>query len=993
MMFNPVRWLSLKNWFRTPHRKFIMVAVAFIIYFTVFFIFYPWFGLPITAIGILPILIGAWCYGIWAGLLFTIGIYILDILITVILGWDKIQVASHPGALLGLVTGAAVSLVIGKLGEINRRDKEEYRQRTSLLEELHNNALFLNLLNDILLTAMDTEDMVSMLNVLTNRTGKLFNTDNCYITFWDENSRETIPMAAYGPQSNVFFENASYFKNDDNTLTSTVMDTGRAIAIEDTKHSSHLSQIVAKEYHSHSVLGIPLISGDRKLGAVVFAFQEHHHFSEEEIKHGEMAARQISLAIIKTLLLEEAQERVHELAGLHTISQAFSLHGDHDRTFGLLTETLAGLMNASICVISLYDAATNELHAQSPAHGLDANMLTAFHYSSETGKNIWDFSERKFFRANSEADIPAEYLPLTRSFGVDCILAVPLWDADKHFLGTIYIANKPDGFSDNDCRLFEILARQVTAVLQNARLLNAERMRAEQLAVLHAVATAATEAANEDQLIEDVTLIIGQRLYSDSFGILLLDETTHELSLHSSYRIGLHEGLMHIPLGIGLTGKVARTGKPHRVDDVSDSPEYLSLYPLTRSELCVPLKVEEKLIGVVNAESTKISTFTKEDEELLTIIAGQLATAIQRLRIVHAERYQTRQLERSNSLIRALSQVNARSAAAADLDGILQTLGIELNKLGMRCAVALSNTTDQQAIFRYISLPERLINALEHISNIKMQNYAVPLDQISPDSEYSQQACLVSDPLTMLCNWAPVLSKKTAIKILKMIDVTGTTSVCYLPLITEGKPMGVLWMWGEGLHENDLPTVSLFASQVAAALQNANLLTEVGRLAVTDELTGIFNRRHFFELSEKRFLRAQKDNSPLSALIVDLDHFKQFNDQYGHFVGDQVLREAARLMCSALRESDIIGRYGGEEFAVVLPETNMKAAILVAERLKSHVSDVPIDTEAGKLTIQISIGVAGTNPEIKDLHSLIIKADQAMYQAKSEGRNRVVVSK
>jgi len=135
-------------------------------------------------------------------------------------------------------------------------------------------------------------------------------------------------------------------------------------------------------------------------------------------------------------------------------------------------------------------------------------------------------------------------------------------------------------------------------------------------------------------------------------------------------------------MGIGVTGAVAKSGKPLRVNDVSVSSEYLSLYPLTHSELCVPLVVETKMLGVVNAESTQINSFTGEDEELLTIIAGQLATAIQRLRTVQAERYQTQQWNVSNSLIRALAQVNARAAVAADPDGVLQTLGNELAKAG-----------------------------------------------------------------------------------------------------------------------------------------------------------------------------------------------------------------------------------------------------------------------------------------------------------------------
>jgi diguanylate cyclase (GGDEF)-like protein len=493
-------------------------------------------------------------------------------------------------------------------------------------------------------------------------------------------------------------------------------------------------------------------------------------------------------------------------------------------------------------------------------------------------------------------------------------------------------------------------------------------------------------------LIEHVTMIIGERLYSDSFGILLLDETADELYLHSSYRIGTHEGLARVPLGVGVTGAVARSGKPMRVNDISSSTqEFLSLYPLTCSVLCVPLKVEEKLLGVVNAESTKANAFTTEDEELLTIIAGQLAMAIQRLRTVQAERYQTVQLARSNSLIRALAQVNARAAAAADPDGVLQTLGGELGRLGLRCAVALSTSDDQCAVLRYLSLPDWLIHELERLGSFKMQSYAIPISKLSPYPDVTQHASLVTDPLALITNWIPNFPSRTAKKVLKLIGVTETTSVCYLPLIIEGKAMGVLWMWGEGLHESDLPTVSLFASQVAAALQNANLLTEVGRLAITDDLTGIFNRRHFFEVAENRFAHAQKINRPISALIVDLDHFKRFNDSYGHVIGDQVLRETARLMCSALRDSDVIGRYGGEEFAILLPETDTKSAVYVAERLIAHVADVPIETEAGKLSIQLSVGVAGMSKETPTLHSLIVRADEAMYLAKSAGRNRVMV--
>ena len=112
------------------------------------------------------------------------------------------------------------------------------------------------------------------------------------------------------------------------------------------------------------------------------------------------------------------------------------------------------------------------------------------------------FFEIRYISGNSEAGILPEFIPLAQSLNVNCMLAAPLWDIEEHLLGVILVANKPGGFTDNDIRQLDILSRQVAAVIQNARLLNAERTRAEQLAVLHAVATAATESANEDQLIE-----------------------------------------------------------------------------------------------------------------------------------------------------------------------------------------------------------------------------------------------------------------------------------------------------------------------------------------------------------------------------------------------------------------------------------------------------------------------------------------------------------
>ena len=970
-----------------PSNRFLVVAVCFFLYFAVYIGLQPIIGSAIGMVAIFPVLIAAWLYGKWAGIIFALFSYVMDYLLSLLFGWENVVLIFKPAGLLGVAATIIAGFVTGWMGDTNREHRSEIQKNDLLMEERQRYSRFLAILNDILLAAMETDDMTAMLKVLAQRTGELFDADDCYITRWDEQTRKTIPEVAYGALSENYTR-VHQFMPDEVTLTAAVMDAGHAIAIEDMRTTHYVTPNVAEEFPNVSALGLPLISGTRKLGAVILGFNQVHQFSEIEIQQGELAARQISLAVTKAILLDEARQRVNELAGLHHISQAFSLHEDAPHTFRMLTGILAEQMHAEVCVILLYNPDTREIRAQSPAFGIPEELIAALHYP--LGALSWQPDHPPVFLANSIAEMPLEFIPLARSFNIDSVLAAALQDEQNRWMGVLLVANKPGGFTEQDRHLLQVFSSQVVIVIQNTHLLGVERKRARQLSVLHALALAATNAGHEDALIEQVTHMIGERLYPDNFGILLVDDKQAELYLHSSYHLGDHEEPLRVPLGLGITGTVARSGKPRRVNDTSKTPEYLGLYPQTRSELCVPLKVEEHVIGVINVENSRINAFTEEDEELLDIIAGQLSTAIQRLRTEQAELVKTEQLKRSNSLIRALSQVNARAAVVADLDGVIQTLGSELSILGMRCMVALTDSENKNLVIQYVSLPERTLQVLEHSLKFRLHNAVLPISSAIPVPEGESKGYIIQDLPAALKAILPNLSRASLTRISRSAGILETTSVCYLPLVAEGRPVGILWLWGEGIHENDLPTISLFASQIAGVIQKARLLAEVSRLAVTDELTGIFNRRHFFDLARKMFDHALDNHLPLSALIIDLDHFKQFNDRYGHAIGDKVLHGAAALIKSALRGQDIMGRYGGEEFSILLPGTDTRNAIKVAQRIITAVTETPIQTEAGGLDVHLSIGVAELDGETPSLHALINSADQAMYVAKEAGGDRVV---
>jgi two-component system cell cycle response regulator len=158
------------------------------------------------------------------------------------------------------------------------------------------------------------------------------------------------------------------------------------------------------------------------------------------------------------------------------------------------------------------------------------------------------------------------------------------------------------------------------------------------------------------------------------------------------------------------------------------------------------------------------------------------------------------------------------------------------------------------------------------------------------------------------------------------------------------------------------------------------------RLAITDDLTGLLNRRAAMQRLEEEFARVQREGCALSCIILDLDHFKQINDTYGHRVGDEVLRELARRMRSSCRPYDIVARYGGEEFLTVLPGVSPTEAVQVAERIRHSLSSEPVEWQGISVSVKASFGVAevvGNAAESPE--SLVIRADRALYRAKGEG--------
>jgi diguanylate cyclase (GGDEF)-like protein/PAS domain S-box-containing protein len=175
--------------------------------------------------------------------------------------------------------------------------------------------------------------------------------------------------------------------------------------------------------------------------------------------------------------------------------------------------------------------------------------------------------------------------------------------------------------------------------------------------------------------------------------------------------------------------------------------------------------------------------------------------------------------------------------------------------------------------------------------------------------------------------------------------------------------------------------------------QRKKMEDELVRLAATDSLTGINNRRSFMDKIVSEFTKSNRYDRPLSFAWMDIDHFKKINDKYGHKIGDEALKEVVNRCLSNIREADDIGRLGGEEIGIFFPETEIDGAVVVCERMRARISDFPFIINANKIRLSVSIGIAQMSRQDKNADELINRADKALYEAKRKGRNRIAIAK
>lgn len=388
-------------------------------------------------------------------------------------------------------------------------------------------------------------------------------------------------------------------------------------------------------------------------------------------------------------------------------------------------------------------------------------------------------------------------------------------------------STRPNAFGEEEMAIAAEAADQLAIAIQQSELIKATRRQVRELSVLHAVATAGAEATSEEALLERATAIIGDNLELENFGIMLLDEEGKRLLVPRSYRGVERDELMRIAVGDGITGRVAASGQPLYVPDVRAADDYIEAAPRTRSELCVPLKVRDRVIGVINAESRKVDYFSEADERLLTTLGQQLATAIEKVRLFEQAQQELQERKRVEAALRQ---------ARDELELRVQERTAELTLVN-RAARALVSTLELSEVFVIVLEEARRLMDVGACSvwlEDSTTGELVCRHNTGPQSETVQGwrlapgegiAGWVTQHGTSLVLQDAQADQRHNKEVGKAINLT-TRSILSVPLIVKGKAIGALQVLDSQpnrFDETDLELMESMAAVAASAVDNARL--------------------------------------------------------------------------------------------------------------------------------------------------------------------------
>ena len=427
--------------------------------------------------------------------------------------------------------------------------------------------------------------------------------------------------------------------------------------------------------------------------------------------------------------------------------------------------------------------------------------------------------------------------------------------------------------------------------------------------------------------------------------------------------------LLRCRLGEGFTGWVAEHGAPILVGDANADPRGATIPgtdDVDESMLVVPMAYDGATVGVITLSKLGLDQFDHEDERLLLILADQAATALETARLLARSQALAGELRRLLYMSAELSRsLDSRQVATLMADHFASAMGVD------ECAISYwVRPSDRLATLGYYPV--------------------IPDDQLQPFfdlAQFPESRRVLEQQETVIIDTEDPTADRAEVGLLQ---ADGYRSVAMLPLVAKGQSIGLVELISRSAVSFDQEALALartMANEAAMALENARLYEDARALADRDPLTGFYNHRYLHERFGEEVVRAQRSRQPLSVLMLDLDDFKLVNDTLGHLFGDRVLAWTAELIRSTLRASDIPARYGGDEFAILLPDTGREAAEHAAERIRAAFASASFeDGVRSAVPVSVAVGAATFRSDGRSATELIAAADARLYEEKRARR-------